>query len=185
MNLDGNVLSFAYLESGFLVFGCQIMTIWRTDCWPFERMQRQATFKEPANSLLALSAHIFARVSDQTVSIWDSDLKLLHEIKINQYYCELKAMGNDVLMINKSPYNFHSKDCNVLFFNFRSGELLDEFRVTFETCYLFETPDKEFLVMAGKEMILFYHLKGGYVYSQFETTQRHQFQNDRVKILKN
>jgi hypothetical protein len=109
----------------------------------------------------------------------------LREIKINGYFIALRAFENDVLMINKWNCNCNSSGCNVLLYNFRTGELLNEFRVTSPTWCLFETPDKEFLVMSGERKILFYHLKGAYVYSEFEPTQRLHFQNLGAEELRN
>ena len=170
------IFSIAYLEVGFLILSHKIMTKWRTDCWPFEKMESEVTFKRTTDELLTLSANMFARVSDKTVSIWDSDLNLLREIKTNCY--ELKALGNDFLLI-KSCYSI------IKLFNFRSGELINTISNPFQIRCFFETPDKEFLVLAGQDNIFFHNLKGSFDYSIFETPHPHQFQNEKVKMLRN
>jgi hypothetical protein len=187
MNLDGKVLSFAYLESGYLVLGGEIMTIWRTDCWPFEKIdQSQETFKRPIYSLLALYGEIFAGAFEKNVCIWNKNLKLLHEIKMSEPYCKLKIVGNFILMIEDMFHKFDiSKSINISFYNFRSGESLKKLQIYFHPLSLFKTPDKEFLVIAGEKKLLVYHLKGAYVCSEFETSQRYQFQNEEVELLEN
>jgi WD40 repeat protein len=185
MKIDGKVLTSAYLEDGLLVLGGQSISIWNTNRWPFELIKSKRTIQKPVHAIAALSGDVFASAFDCSVWIQDSDLKLLHKIKLENDICELKSLGNDVLLINKSLSNWRSEDDNVLLYNFRSGKFLKRIRIMYPTKSLLLTPDKEFLVLAGLRKVLIYHLNAGYVYSEYETPQRYQFQINRVEQLNN
>jgi len=170
-------------DGGVLIIGSQSISTWKTDKWPFKMIKSREATEWPAEQLVALSSDVFASAINNTVTIWaGSDLKMLHEIKVKHIACKLKALGDDTLLIYD---DFHFQGaCEFLFYNFRSGEILKQIRITLWPRSMFVTPDREFLVMVGKQKALFYHLLGGNIYSAFETTQCHQFQSERVQFFK-
>ena len=147
MTIRDKIITSANLGNELLALGGQRLSIWKIDKWPFEFSKSDicSVFK-----LVTLATDCFAGVVDKNVFIWDGSLKLLHKLNIidrERFIVELKALPNDVLLVNTFLV---SEEHNFLLFNFRSGVLLKELRIKFIVRNLFLTPDKEFLVMAGK-----------------------------------
>ena len=184
MNVAEKISSSVYLESGLLVLGGLRITTLRTDRWPFEVVKSECIHRESTERLVALSGDCFASVSDHSMCIWNSDLKMLRKLETDKYICELKALGNDVLLSTVDQFG-NTQKSSILLYNFKSGELLKELSIPYKMKCLFLTPDKEFLVMVGDRKIWFFHVNGAYVYSEVDVPQGYQFQSEKVKLWQN
>ena len=156
INIEYKVHSAIYLKRGLMVVGGNKITVWRAGKCSFELAKSEEPFKEPVKSLLALTDDTFASASEQKVCIWNSDLKLLHELDADKRLVELKAFQNDVLIVY-TVADFYRWNGKVWMYNFKSGELLKKISLDFPLNYLFLTPDRSFLVIVGEKKIAFYH----------------------------
>jgi WD40 repeat protein len=185
MKMKENIRSSVYLDNGILILGGLSISTWNTDKWPFERIKSRMTRRRPVNLLVPLSGDLFASSFDKIVTIWDINLRILHSIYTKQNIVELKVMSDGALLILHNLSEWDKNNCNLLFYNFRNGELLKKKRIVLPSKSLVVTSDGQYLVMIGENKVLFYHLLGDYVYAEFEMSQCHQFQNEKGKELKN
>ena len=183
IKIEGKVNTAAYLESGFLILGGEKITVLRTDKSSFDMVKSEFFFYDPIKSLLALSHDTFAGASEQKVCIWDSDLKLSHTLSTDRRFVELKALQKDVLLL-QTVADTDMWNGIVWFYNFKSGELLKKIKIEFPIHRLFLTPDRVFLQIVGKSKIVFYHLDGEYVYSEFELENRYMFLSESTMVWK-
>ena len=128
---------------------------------PFERLTGNKSFKESAHLLLSLSGRCFASAFKNILKIWNSDFKLLNQFEMSDKICDLKASESDLFLIQTS-YD-HISICN-----YKTGEIWKDIFQFESLCSCFQTIDKVFMVLLGIKNILFYHLKGSYIYYKTE-----------------